>query len=291
MNYYEKVAIQKTANILKIKGFLPTCCGEFLDSKHSNGNIDTIAAYAEDMKIFCEFFSSEVLSKKASSSIEVRPSDFGQLKKEDLNRFVEYLSSYSNNNRSGKSNSRESKRHKLVVVKQFYRFLAIRYGVINDEIIHTKASDLLPKKEHMATSEVKKNEAEISAYSSLYQNLSRKQLEINSRLHLRDRLLCNLYFACEISAIEIAGIDIKDVDLNKKTIFISKKDGRQEKRDMTDIIAEDMAEYLLDRSEGSRISFKPEDPEALFISRKTHKRLSSRTILFTVRKYDNLRGL
>lgn len=287
MNYHEKVATRKTANILKIKDILPPCCGEFLDSKHSNGNIDTIEAYAEDMKIFYEFFSSKVSDKKPSAPAEVSPEDFRQLRKEDLNRFVDYLSSYSNNNRSGVTNSRESKRHKLVVVKQFYKFLAVRYNVVNDEIIHTKSSHLLPKKDPATTSEAKKT-TEINAKSPLYQNLSRKQQEINNRLCLRDRLLCNLYFTCEISAIEIAGIDTKDVDLDNRTIYISKKDGRQEERRMTDAIEKDMSEYLLNKSKGSRASFEPEDNEALFISRKTHKRMSSRTILFTVKKYDNL---
>ena len=287
MNYHKTLIEQKSGNIARLKKQLPACCCEFLDSKYQNGNIETIETYAENLKTFYDFLSENKNAFKGKTLDDARPSDFQLVTERDIYVFLSYLSSYSASGRAKISNSRESKRHKLVVIRQFYRFLATRYSVINEPLMHIKSSELLPKK----TEEQKPKRAEhiATAGADFRANMTARQQEIDNHLNLRDYLICSLYFKEKLTAPEIAGIDIKDIDTTTNSLYISKKDGRQEKRTLDALTIEAYQKYISDdNADSGRGNFQPEGTDALFISRKTHDRLASRTILFTVRKYSRL---
>lgn len=287
MNYHEIISRQKAKNINNIEKQLPTCCNEFLSNKFDKGkNIDTIEAYAENIKTFYDYISERKNVFKGKKPLEVRPSDFQYVTLADVSSFVEYLSSYSSPGREKISNSRESKRHKLVVIRQFFRFLAERYKIENSEVMNMKAVKLLPKADTPINSKNKRPKIEI--HEDLRPKMSRKQREIDDMLNVRDRLICQLYFKEELSAPEISGIDIKDIDAESCALYITKKDGRQEKKKLDRQTAEAVLQYTNESGKIGRMALRPEDTDALFLSRKTHDRITPRAILYTVRKYSDL---
>ena len=290
MNYHEKIKEQKNRNIARLKGQLPICCQDFLNSRNTSGsNYQTTETYAESLKIFYDFLAERKSSFRGKTPAEIKPADFQYVTLADMESFVGYLSSFSTYRREKVSNSRESKRHKLSVVRQFYRFLYKRYNIDNEEILKMKAAKLLPNIE--AKTEKSNNAiVPLDADKDIAGQMSIKQREIYNILNIRDHLICYLHFRAEMTAPEIAGIDLNDVDMETGSVYIVKRKTHiQEKKKLDSEALDALKQYLTDDSRpDSRTAFEPKDPDALFISRQTHERLSSRTIHYTIQKYSKL---
>ena len=229
----------------------------FLKSK--NYSPKTIEMYYFDIMDFFKFIKNYM-------NIEVLIIEFNifilmRVKENEVDAFLVYLN-YSKNNGSS------TRRRKITAIRMFYKYLMNKYpNYIKENPVKEKwiqPTQRFPK--HLSLEQAKN-------IIGIFNNL-------NSQYPERDNLIIKILLTTGIRREELANIDIKDIDLDAKTLKVIAK-GNKER-----VI------YLSERTTMQIKTFIQGKDKSLplFIS-KQNKRMSGRSICSVVKKATELIGL
>jgi len=105
----------------------------------------------------------------------------------------------------------------------------------------------------------------------------------NDYLGLRDRAILSIFYGCGLRRSEGVSLDLKDVLMKEKLIFVSKGKGSRERYvPITEAVRNDLENYIYVARE-KIISFKGINPEALLLGMKV-KRLGGNALIGRVHK-------
>jgi len=108
----------------------------------------------------------------------------------------------------------------------------------------------------------------------------------NSVLGIRDRAILSVYYGCGLRRSEGANLDLKDVQLKEKLVFVRTGKGYQERYvPITETIKEDLENYIYVAREQIQ-SFKEAKNEALFLSIRV-KRMCGNAIISRIQYLAN----
>jgi integrase/recombinase XerD len=138
-----------------------------------------------------------------------------------------------------------------------------------------------------ATSKTILNREEIKA---LYKACGNGHTELAEVLGIRDRAILSVYYGCGLRRSEGLALDINDVLLKEKRLYVRKgKNNKERYVPMTEAVKEDLENYIYVVREKIR-SFKNTRSEALFLSMQV-KRLSGNALLNRVHKLAENAGI
>lgn len=105
----------------------------------------------------------------------------------------------------------------------------------------------------------------------------------NDMLGIRDRAILSIYYGCGLRRSEGQSLNVKDVLLKEKLIYVQKGKGYKERYvPISEAVKEDLENYIYVAREYLQ-SFKPEKDPALFLSRSS-KRMHGNSIITRIQK-------
>jgi integrase/recombinase XerD len=112
----------------------------------------------------------------------------------------------------------------------------------------------------------------------------------NDILGIRDRAILSIYYGCGLRRSEGINLDIKDILLKEKRVYVRKgKNYKERYVPMTEAVREDLENYIYGAREKKR-SFKNNNPEALFLSMQV-KRLCGNALIRRIHKLAESAGI
>jgi integrase/recombinase XerD len=196
------------------------------------------------------------LKKNEITSIE-------EIQTETIKRYHDYLQTRKNKRQSG-SLSQNYIISNMNALKRFSKYLQVTEKAVLEIDIQTK-SNQVQKKTILTKAEIK----------ALY-----KACE-NDHLGIRDRAMLDIYYGCGLRRSEGVSLDVKDVLLKQKLVYIKKGKGYRERYvPITEAIKENLETYIKTTRE-ELLNGKKE--EALLISYRA-KRMTGNAVLVRLNK-------
>ena len=208
----------------------------------------TCEAYARDLEFFATFFGG----------------DPARAARADIKAFVLEL--------AGKRRYQPAAiRRKLVALRRFYRYLVLE-GMRSDDPTAGIEAPKLPKRLPVVL-----KEDEVARLLRTPPPSGRTEFQ-----RLRDRAILELLYASGIRRAELAGLDLHDVDLDRRVLRVIGKGDKQRTVLVNHAAAEAMRAYL---------GHRPRTPDDAFFVGRRGERLGVRAIWSVVKTVEKLSGL
>lgn len=270
---------QKTnIKIREILATLPYFCHEFFRGIENQTTHLTRLNYAQDLKIFFNFLTTEILEFNDFSIKDLKIEDLNMLTSTHMEIFLDYLSGYYIDD-NFYSNNEKGKARKLSAVKSllkyFYKKDKLKANVstkIESPKIHEKEIIRLEVDEVVKLLDQTENP----------KNFTKRQSSYNSITKLRDTALLTLLLGTGIRVSECVGLNIEDIDFNVNGFRVTRKGGNQTILYFSDEVANTLKAYISQRNNNALV---PEDENALFLSLQ-NKRIGVRAVEKIVKKYS-----
>jgi len=209
-------------------------------------------------------------------SIEV--TNLEEIQPETINAYHKYLQTRTNKRQRG-SLSNNYITGNINALKRFSRYLQETGKPFLEVNIKTK-SDKETSKTILTTKEIK----------ALYKACDNRVTELAEVLGIRDRAILSIYYGCGLRRSEGVNLDVKDILLKEKLLFVRAGKGYKERYvPMTEPVREDLENYIYVAREKIQ-SFKPTKNavsddwrKALFLSMQV-KRMCGNALIERVHK-------
>lgn len=277
-NYFKERDFVLSQKIKEILQDLPFFCEEFFRGIENRTTYLTRLNYAQDLKTFFYFLTTEILEFCDKKVKEISIEDLSNITSTHIEIYLNFLSGYYIND-NYYTNSEKGKARKLATIKSF-----LRYFYKKDKIKSNVATKVDTPKIHnkeivrLEVDEVVKllNAAESPT------NLTQKQISYNKITKKRDVAILTLLLGTGIRVSECVGINIEDINFNINGFKITRKGGNQVVLYFSEEVAEVLKDYLNERLNNVNV---PEDEKALFLSIQ-NKRITVRAVEKLVKKYS-----
>lgn len=229
---------------------LPDFAADFIFSLENSKEISTRYEYTKDIIIFLEFLiysgSVDVTNIKEISNDMIE-----RLEEKDIRNFLDYLTEFKKEFKTTKeiskkqvfTNSVVGKSRKLATLHKFFSYL-FRNKLITKDItqnIEIKVPIRRKIKDRLEKDEIEK------LFSTIMDDVnieSKNALAFHEKVKYRDYTIVLLLSYTGIRISELIQLDIKDINIEKRQIIITRKGGNQEIITLPYKIIEDMQTYL-----------------------------------------------
>lgn len=276
-NYHDE---QNNINTLKMREILeelPRFCKTFFRGIQDSTSSRTRLAYAYDLRVFFEFLHKTNPVCQRMPITELPLSILDDIKREDLEEYMDYLSLYQKKEQQI-TNDELGKKRKLSSLKSFYNYYYC------SELISTNPAAILklPKIHEKEIVRLDANEvAVLLDHVEDGEKLTKKELQFHEKTKTRDIALMTLLLGTGIRVSECVGLNMKDVDFDNNGIKIRRKGGYEAIVYFGEEVENALLDYLPDRR---RIIPLEGHEEALFLSLQ-NRRISVRAVENLVKKY------
>ncbi len=231
---------------------------------------NTIREYFYDLRMFLRYvlYMNGKCAKNEISTIDIIDFDFNYIKKITLSDLYAFMA-YVNNEHSSNDCYRA---RKVASLKSFFNYLSIK----------DKSLDNNPA----ANLETPKIKRRMPKYLTLEQSIDFLRV-IDGEFKDRDLAIFVIFLNCGVRLSELVGINLKDFDLEKRTLKVIGKGNKERVVYLNDLCVDAITNYLKVRPVDN---VKYEDRNALFLSKKM-QRISNRMVEILAKKYFEKAGL
>ncbi|MBE6008077.1 MAG: integrase [Lachnospiraceae bacterium] len=286
-SYFDEQKQLNTALLREQIKELPPFIKEYFVSIAQTNAVKTRLGYARDIKVFFSYLlaNHELFYNKQMKDIKV--SDLDSITPEDIDIFMEFISSYSRPDEKTEegvieyTNDEKGKARKLAALRSMYKYFVKRRKIntnpaalVDSLKIHRKAIVRLDFNEV----------ADLLDEVEYGNDLTERQKLFHEKLKTRDLAIVTLLVGTGIRVSECVGININDVDFKNNGVKITRKGGNESTVYFGEEVEEALRNYLEERK--NAVTEDP-DEQALFISSKG-KRINVRSIQLLVKKYSSV---
>ncbi len=280
--------------------FLPWYVQEFLKRELRTGSVKTTINYSHDYLIFFNWLISEGYFSGTVKDVPL--SVLENLRPLDIDDFLLYL-------KTDRNNGLDASNRKTSSLKSLFNYLTnfAEHKTTHEPYLtrNVMAKIKLPKKKITTGARVNKikgnilyTEEEFMDFRAFVANDYGDKIKDNKKaltpyLQFRERdiALISLILGSGIRLSEAAGLDIDEVDTQRRTITIYRKGNKEDAVHFSQIAQDDLNDYL--RVRETRYNL-PKDFKPLFISSKRGPagsgRMSDRAIQMMIEKYATAYG-
>ena len=192
-----------------------------------------------------------------------------EIKQETLSTYFEHLQKRKNKRFSG-SLSTNTIISNINALKRFSKYLQ-ESGRATFEIKLKLAAEKANTKTILTNAEIK----------ALYKACN------NDYLGIRDKAILSIYYGCGLRRSEGQALDIADILLKEKRVFVRKgKNYKERYVPMTEAIKEDLENYI-NTARKKLLSFKPDNTEQALLVSMQSKRISGNGLIIRVKKLSS----
>lgn len=280
-DYFEKrtiACIERTENIINE---LPFFVREFFVGIENNTSPLTRLNYAYDLRIFFDFLTKKVYTRKTVEEITLQ--DLDTLDSSRIEYFISYLSNYTINGKKEHCTER-GKSRKLATIRSFYKYFFNKNKLTANTAAKVAMPKLHDKEIIRLETDGKINEVVALINTAESGNgLTKKQQEFHKKTRLRDVAIITLFLGTGIRISELVGLNVSDFDFKTDSFVVTRKGGNRTILYFNQEVKAALEEYIIERNNISG----QKDENALFLSLQ-NTRISTRTVQELVKKYAKI---
>jgi site-specific recombinase XerD len=266
---------QKTREILSK---LPVFCDEFFIGIENQTTPLTRMNYAQDLKTFFYFLTSEIIDFRGKRPNELTLQDISKITATHLELYLDFLSGYYIDGKFF-TNSNTSKGRKLAVIRSMLGYFYKKSEL--PENVSAKIATPKIREKEITRLEVDEVVKLLNSTDNPVNIFSKNMLAFNHETHRRDLAIFSLMLGTGIRVSECVGLNIDDIDFKTNGFRITRKGGAQTVLYFSDEVALALQDYLEERLVNKKVA---PDEKALFLSLQ-NKRMCVRSIEKLVKKY------
>lgn len=276
-NYHDEQNIKNVIKMREVLDTLPKFCKQFFRGIENTTLARTRLGYALDLRIFFEFLHETNSALKNIDISDYRISILDDLRREDIEEYLDYLSYYE---KDGKiyTNDERGKARKLASLRSFYHYF------YTSELIEKDVASLVPMPKLHEKEIIRLDADEVAVLLDTVENgdnLTESEKRFHNKTKVRDLALLTLLLGTGIRVSECVGLNIQDVDFKNDGIKIRRKGGYE----AVVYFGEEVRCALLDYLDQRKHIIPAEGSEdALFLSLQ-NKRIAVRSVEKLVKKY------
>lgn len=256
------------------RALLPDLVNEYISelSIVKGRSNQTVNEYISDLRLFFRFLVAKANGLQSPDEIEKNYDlsyidvDFiSKISLKDVNDFLIYCAGNRSNNTTTRSRKASS-------IRGFFKYIADKMHYI----------EINP----VSQLQVAKRKKELPRYLTLEESI-RLLESVEGPNKTRDYCILTLFLNCGLRLAELVGLNIRDVNLNEKTMVVTGKGNKQRKIYLNKACVDALTAYLEIRPQNA---LKGDDRNALFISR-LNKRIGRQAVQLMVYHYLEVIGL
>ncbi len=280
-NYHDDLAKKNIEKLRELQATLPSFCKMYFRGMNDTISSRTKIAYAYDLRIFFEFILKEKKLEDKYSIQDIPMSILDQIKREDIEEYLEYLALYKNQEENEIMNEERGKKRKLASLRSFYNFY------FTNELIDTNPAALVKMPKLHDKEIIRLDPDEVAILLDQVEDgtkLTKKQLQYHDKTKVRDLAILTLLLGTGIRVSECVGLDIADVDFKNQAIKVRRKGGYE------DVVyfGEEVDDALLSYYEMRKHVIPVSGHENAFFLSMQNRRMAVRSIENLVKKYATL---
>lgn len=285
MEYRLKVEESLTKQLKEVYKDLPDFCKEFFVGISQTTSTRTRLGYAYDLKLFFTFLCEEKKEFQDKYILDITLSDLEEIKSTFIEEFLNYVSFYSKENKSGEivnyTNSANAKSRKLAAIRRLFKYFQKKQKINNNPAILVDVPKIHTKQiVHLEPNEV----ANLLDLVENGQKLTEGQKKYHEYTKIRDFAIISLLLGTGMRISECVGININDIDFDINGIIITRKGGNQTIIYFGEEVRYALIEYFKERE---KIEAIEGNENALFLSMQK-KRITPRAVQNLVKKYSSI---
>jgi site-specific recombinase XerD len=278
--YQRQLKEQRKRKLRDIKSTIPGYCASYLDDRELSLQINSVIAYARDLRTFFEFLHEKNPTAAKCETLREIPLDLlEQLTFEDINEYQRYLS-YSDGE-NPHMNEEKGIARRMAALRSFFEYQTTHHYMKNNPTIGAAKRRKQPQKDI-----IRLDREEVHEFLDVVESGdggTKKMIEFHEKTKYRDVAILTLLLNTGIRVSECVGLDLEDVNFRDDTIRVVRKGGNT----ATLYFGEDVHMALLDYIELERPQYADEEEKALFLSLK-RGRMAVRSIQQMVKKYARI---
>ncbi len=278
-SYFKQRNYKNDTKTKEILSLLPVFCDEFFIGIESQTTSLTRLGYAEDLKIFFHFLTTEIIDFSNKTVKTLTLNDLKNLTSTHIEIFMNYLSGYYIDDKFF-SNSAITKCRKISAIRSL-----LKYFYKKDKLpqnISAKIAIPKVKEKEITRLEVDEVVKLLNSADDPTKVFTKMQSAFNKVTRKRDVAILTLLLGTGIRVSECVGLNIYDIDFETNGFKITRKGGNQTVLYFSDEVAIALKEYLEERLKNTKVT---EDEKALFLSLQ-NKRMCVRAMEKLVKKYS-----
>ena len=276
-DYFKERNAKNQRQIMSNLSLLPYFCYEFIAGIESKTTSLTRLNYTQDLKVFFQFLTTDCQNFVGIQIKDITLEDLAKLKVDDLELYLNYLTSYDKNDKNFQ-NSACSKARKLCAVRSLLKYFYNKDKL--PENVSAKVDTPKIREKEIIRLEVD----EVVKLLDSVENpngFSKRQNSYNKLTKKRDVAILTLLLGTGIRVSECVGINIDDIDFDTNSFKITRKGGNQVVLYFSDEVAIALKDYLQERLSNEEVD---KNENALFLSLQ-NKRIGVRAVEQLVKKY------
>lgn len=279
--YYNEQKIINTNKLKKILKDLPDFAMDFFVGIENRTTALTRLNYAYDLRLFFKWALNETnLFRDKSEIYELEVRDLEKFHTTHFERYMSYLSSYTDENGNILTNSERGKARKIASVRSFFKYF-FRREMISVDI----ASKIEMPKLHEKPI-IRFEDNEVFNFLDIVDSgigLLGHQKGYHKHTRTRDVAIMTLLLGTGLRVSECVGLNLKDVDFKNNAINITRKGGNQVILYFSDEVKIALFDWIEERNKNPLLVDEP----ALFTSLQ-NRRISTRAVEKLVKKYAEI---
>ncbi len=279
-SYYNEQRVKLTARLRKILQEFPDFALDFFTGIENKTSALTRINYAYDIRTFFNWALNETNLFRDKTMYTLEVSDLEKFHTTHFERYMSYLTSYTDENGDIITNGERGKARKIASVRSFFKYYFRREMISVD--LASKIE--MPKLHDKPIIRLEDNEVYkfLDTVESGY-GLSGHEKGFHKHTKVRDVAIMTLLLGTGLRVSECVGLNVNDVDFKTNAIKVTRKGGNQVILYFSDEVKVALFDWLQERSANVELVDEP----ALFTSLQ-NKRISTRAVQKLVKKYAEI---
>ncbi len=279
-SYYNEQKVKLTARLRKILQEFPDFALDFFTGIENKTSALTRINYAYDIRTFLNWALNETNLFRDKTMYTLEVGDLEKFHTTHFERYMSYLTSYTDENGDTITNGERGKARKIASVRSFFKYYFRREMISVD--LASKIE--MPKLHDKPIIRLEDNEVYkfLDTVESGY-GLSGHEKGFHKHTKVRDVAIMTLLLGTGLRVSECVGLNINDVDFKTNAIKVTRKGGNQVILYFSDEVKVALFDWLQERSANVELVDEP----ALFTSLQ-NKRISTRAVQKLVKKYAEI---
>lgn len=279
-SYYNEQKIKNTAKLRNVLKDLPDFALDFFTGIENNTSALTRLNYAYDLRLFFNWAINETNLFRGKEVYDLEVKDLEKFHTTHFERYMSYLTSYTDENGDTITNGERGKARKIAAVRSFFKYYFKREMISVD--VASKID--MPKLHDKAI--IKLEDDEVYKFLDTVDTgagLSGHEIGFHKLTKVRDTAIMTLLLGTGLRVSECVGLNVNDLDFKTNALAVTRKGGNQVILYFSDEVKIALFNWLEERNRNPALIDEP----ALFTSLQ-NKRISTRAVEKLVKKYAGI---
>lgn len=278
--YYNEQKIKNTEKLRNVLKDLPDFALDFFTGIENNTSSLTRLNYAYDLRLFFNWAVNETNLFHGKSIFDLEVKDLEKFHTTHFERYMSYLTSYTDENGDIITNGERGKARKIASVRSFFKYFFKR------EMISVDVASKIDMPKLHDKPIIRLEDDEVSKFLNTVDSgygLSGHEKGFHKHTKIRDVAIMTLLLGTGLRVSECVGLNITDIDFKTNAISVTRKGGNQVILYFSDEVKVALFDWIEERSKNPELINEP----ALFTSLQ-NKRISTRAVEKLVKKYAGI---